>query len=448
VIAGYLNRYETIRPLVETRNGMLICLAVELLFVVGIIYHIHHSSQNWLKQSRILNFLAIILVSTVLMTWASKQFNQGFVQASSNLQNINVGGDTALTSLESVNVVSDQLPDIFYIILDSYGREDTLEEIYNLDNGEFLTYLESRGFFVADESNSNYPRTELSLASSLNVSYLDEVSQQLGNESDNLLPIKSQIDNNLVFQQLRQAGYKIITFPSGYELTEISSSDQVISFQTAPDSFQNLLINNTPLSLFLLGKQYDWHRQRIEYTIDQLPEVSHQTQPTFVFAHILTPHPPFVFGPNGEPINPHRKYGINDGNEFLSIANREEYLSGYRDQLVYLNSLITESVERILETSSTQPVIIIQGDHGPRSSLEPDIFNGPRLVERMAILNAYLLPGIDPNLLYPGITPVNSFRLLFNAYLGTNYQLLEDRSYYSTNDKPFQFTDVTSKLNQ
>lgn len=427
---------------------MLLCLAAELLVVGGIIYRINHSKRDWVRQTRVLNFLSIILVATVLYTWASTQINFENVQASSNPDNINIGEDGQLTRLQPVNIIDEHLPDIYYIILDGYGRSDILDEIYKLNNGEFLSYLESKGFFVAEESNSNYPRTGLSFASSLNSTYLDGISQQLGEESENLLPLKSFIENSFVFQQLRQAGYKIITFPSGYELTEISSSDQIISFQTTPGSFQNLLINNTPLSIFLLGKQYDWHRQRITFNINQLPEVSNQDQPTFVFAHILAPHPPFVFGSNGESIYPSRKYGIDDGNEFLAVANREEYLNGYRDQLVYINGQIINSIERIMATSSTQPVIIIQGDHGPRSSYEPEILEGEKLVERMAILNAYLLPGIDPNMLYPGITPVNTFRLLFNAYLGTNYPLLEDRSYYSPNDRPFQFTDVTGMLDK
>jgi hypothetical protein len=214
----------------------------------------------------------------------------------------------------------------------------------------------------------------------------------------------------------------------------------------APDSFKNILINNTPLSMFLLGKQYDWHRQRIQFTLQKLPEVPQDNQPTFVFAHVLAPHPPFVFGPNGENINPPRKYDIYDGSVFLAVADREEYLDGYRNQLTYITEATKIAIEGILENSSTQPVIIIQGDHGPRSSDEPEILDGANLAEMMAILNAYLLPGIDPNMLYPGITPVNTFRLLFNGYLGTNFPLLGDRSYYSPSDRPFQFTDVTSKL--
>jgi hypothetical protein len=443
VSAGLINRYDNVRSLVETKNGLVLWLVIELILIGGLIYWIYRSKRDLSRPTRALNFLSMIMLVAILSTWVSTQLNLDRVQASSSQSNSPVEEEKYLTNLQPMNINIERLPDIYYIVLDGYGRSDKLDEIYNLNNGEFLSFLEAKGFFVAEESNANYPRTGLSFASSLNSTYLDGISQRLGQQSENLLPLKSFIENNFVFEQLRQAGYKIITFPSGYEMTEIKSSDEIVSLQSSPDSFQNLLINNTPLSIYLHDKQYDWHRQRITYTINQLPEVSNQNQPIFVIAHILAPHPPFVFGSRGESLYPLRKFSLDDGNEFLAVAKREEYLNGYRDQLVYVNSQIIESVERILANSSTQPVIIIQGDHGSRSSYEPEILEGANLAERMAILNAYLLPGIDPNLLYPDITPVNTFRLLFNAYLGTNYPFLDDRSYYSTNDRPFLFTDVT-----
>ena len=37
-------------------------------------------------------------------------------------------------------------PDIYYIILDAYGRQDVLMEMFNYDNTSFLRFLESKGF--------------------------------------------------------------------------------------------------------------------------------------------------------------------------------------------------------------------------------------------------------------------------------------------------------------
>ena len=44
-------------------------------------------------------------------------------------------------------------------------------------------------------------------------------------------------------------------------------------------------------------------------------------------------------------------------------------------------------------------------------------------------MNAYHLPNKDDSLLYPSMSPVNTFRIIFNYYLGADFDLLEDKSY-------------------
>jgi hypothetical protein len=69
--------------------------------------------------------------------------------------------------------------DVYYIILDGYSRGDVLDEVFDYDNRPFLTRLESLGFSVADNSRSNYAMTRLSLPSSLNMDYLDDLGPPL-----------------------------------------------------------------------------------------------------------------------------------------------------------------------------------------------------------------------------------------------------------------------------
>ena len=66
----------------------------------------------------------------------------------------------------------------------------------------------------------------------------------------------------------------------------------------------------------------------------------------------------------------------------------------------------------------------------------------------MGILNAFYLPGISMDAISPTITPVNTFRLIFNLYFGTDFPLLPDKSYIIKDmDHPYLFIDVTDKLN-
>jgi len=62
----------------------------------------------------------------------------------------------------------------------------------------------------------------------------------------------------------------------------------------------------------------------------------------------------------------------------------------------------------------------------------------------MGILNAYYFPDANPGL-YPRITPVNSFRLLFQTYFGEDLNLLEDVSYYSEYPEAYQFEIIPNQ---
>jgi hypothetical protein len=132
--------------------------------------------------------------------------------------------------------------------------------------------------------------------------------------------------------------------------------------------------------------------------------------PKFVFAHFLVPHPPFIFAPNGE---------------FAWAEGRAE---GYLSNVAFIDSQIVSVVAEIIEKSKTPPVIIIMGDHGATGI--------PKLETpqwRMSILNAYYVNEQAQQDLYDSITPVNTFRVVFNNYFGTDYPLLEDLSYHASN---------------
>lgn len=106
--------------------------------------------------------------------------------------------------------------------------------------------------------------------------------------------------------------------------------------------------------------------------------------------------------------------------------------------------------DKILSDSEVDPIIIIQADTGPLYGYDPDVASqNPTddiFRQSMRILNVYHLPNVDTSLLYDGISPVNTFRLVFNLYFGTDFLLLDDQSYFSTSDRPYQFLDVTGDV--
>jgi phosphoglycerol transferase MdoB-like AlkP superfamily enzyme len=135
-------------------------------------------------------------------------------------------------------------------------------------------------------------------------------------------------------------------------------------------------------------------------------------KPVFVFAHIIMPHEPYFFDEYGN---------IQEADSALNHLSKDSYLG----QLKFLNKLIETTINGITKNYSDRlPVIIIQGDHGWRYLLGEN-----EVEESSTILNAYFFPGKDSAKVYSSISPVNTFRVVFNKYLGTNLEILPDTTY-------------------
>ena len=166
-----------------------------------------------------------------------------------------------------------------------------------------------------------------------------------------------------------------------------------------------------PFYLHLAGTQIEtaWRCQTL-YTLAHLKELPEMAGPKFVYAHFDCPHHYFVFGPSGEYIATTNWYNFKD-KQF------------YRGQYIFMSREIEKVVDVLLKESEIPPVIILQSDHGMRPH-HPNIEIGGDEWEK--ILNAMYLPGMDTDMLYDNISPVNTFRLIFNYYFGADYPLLED----------------------
>jgi hypothetical protein len=59
--------------------------------------------------------------------------------------------------------------DVYYIVIDTYGRQDVLQEKFGVDIQPFLSSLQEIGFYVPACSQSNYPYTRSSMTAALNM---------------------------------------------------------------------------------------------------------------------------------------------------------------------------------------------------------------------------------------------------------------------------------------
>jgi hypothetical protein len=341
------------------------------------------------------------------------------------------------------------LPDIYYIILDGYARPDVMKKLFNFDAGPFLDHLQNQGFYVANQSTANYCQTPLCLSCSLNGVYLDDLVRGLGTDQTELTDL---IGKNNVLATLKPLGYKFVTFATGFDPTEHPDADQYRSPHPFATGFARMLIDQTPLRVIWPGhrgsKPATLSRERIAYCLDHVADVAQDPQPTFTLAHMLCPHPPFLFDEHGHDVSlRYVHYDMTGGSRTDGrFQFPDEFCRAYRDQSAFMTREIQQTIDRILASSPEPPIIIVQSDHGSELYLDRDSVSHSDVAERMSILNAYYFPGKRYEKLYPGISPVNSFRVVLNTFFGAALELLPDRSYFSTWPDPYHFVDVTEKV--
>lgn len=304
--------------------------------------------------------------------------------------------------------------DVYFIILDKYTRDDYLLKDYGLDISNFIGQLEGLGFYVAKCSQSNYPGTALSIASALNYEYLDELAPDVIENNRSWVNFKPYIDHSRARQFFTDLGYKFVTAETGYEWVEITDADIIIKRERVGaglelTSFETLFLKSTllrplmgielPVNFTEIVSFEKSHYDRILFTLDQAKNIPDIPGQKFSYLHLVVPHEPYVFTPDGA-------YKTDQDGDF-----------GYHDNIRFINNQMAAVLEEIIQTSEIPPVIILQADHGNQGE------------DAYAIFNAYYLPDGGADQLYPTITPVNSFRLILDRYFNTNLGLLEDVTY-------------------
>jgi hypothetical protein len=241
--------------------------------------------------------------------------------------------------------------------------------------------------------------------------------------------------NSLLQTELSKIGYKTVAFQSGYPFTDMKNADYYIPtnsshfFAPYVEPFEYLFLQNSAFRILLdtqtdfvdryispLGIQDAEYVVRIQNIFKELPKITKIASPKFVFVHLDIPHHPFIFLPDGS-INPDRSYY-----PYLIMPSGELRKQGYINQVQYVNLMLLPIIQGLINNSENPPIIILQGDHG----LEVD--------NRVKILDAIYMPDGGMENLYPSISPVNTFRVIFNNYFGTDLPLLEDKTYNSLSD--------------
>lgn len=402
---------------------------------------------RWLRPVHIvLNVVALVMFATPIWKAVAHEWDNGAARevydpdhAAAQMPQI-----AKKTTLEQSGTT--RPPDIYHFVFDRYAREDVLRRHFDLDNSAIGRLLEDRGFYVARASNSNYLKTGHSLASTFYMDYLDFLGADPRVEGGNWHPIYEMLDDHRVARFLKARGFDFIQFGSWWRGTyrnPVADENHPHGFS----EFDMMYLRGTILRPLFgalpdtdLTMRLDWDNgqcQRVADQIRELKAIGERDRPVYVFAHFLIPHGPYVFAADGTCIT-------------QQASARRGKKQGYIEHVAYANKIIEEVVTS-LQSHKYPPLILIQADEGPYPGHDYRVSweNAPAEALRIktGILNAYYFAGGDYSLLYPDITPVNSYRVLFNTVFGTDFSLLPDRIFAFPSDAAhYEFHDVTDKV--
>jgi hypothetical protein len=336
--------------------------------------------------------------------------------------------------------------DIYYLVFDRYGSDWSINEFFDFQN-DIYPELTERGFQVIPGARANYRATDFSLASTLNMATLDDLTESVGRASDDRTPAREKLQHHEVGRFLRANGYRYYHLGAWYGPTRTNAiADEVLVWGQTTE-FEQIVRDATVLPalerLVGTGEEDDFrnrHREEALFELRQLGRLAETPGRKFVFAHVLLPHPPYGFDAEGDIV-------VKATEKEAMAEGRERDL--YADQLDFTNARMLELVDVLLDRpAEEQPIIVISGDEGPFICGNTDCVD--RTPEsygiRFGTLRAYYLPGLDYEVPSDD-TGVNIFRMLFREYFGADLPDLPNRSYdWPDNDHLYDFRDITDEL--
>ncbi len=435
---GYGHAWNAVSGFIDNQWLLIIAWVLALILALELAYS---SRRFTIPLTRGLNFVTAVLVGLNAWSVASSMVAIGATVPGSEL-----------TDVELAPPDPADLPDVYYIILDRYAGPTALRETYDFDNEPFLTALEERGFNVARHAHANYIKTPLSLVSSLNMEMLDtDALMQAAESGRDREPVQRMLRERLVVPTaLKELGYSYIQVANWWTPTQHNVDADRVFLYEGQDEFSSVLAQTTLLRAIsdpnaAPDDPWDWPvmRENNLYALDRLDEIPSLPGPKYVFAHLVTTHPPYV----------HNADGSFTGRAQVARLGDEE---SYRRQLTYANSRMLSLMDRII-ASDPDAVIMLQADEGPFPERYRELgwefdwrdATDAELEEKFGILFAMRVPGADVEAegFHDAITPVNAFRVIFNARFGTDLPLLPDRVLSHTDLYNFyEMFDITDRL--
>ncbi|WP_441258350.1 sulfatase [Bradyrhizobium sp. 521_C7_N1_3] len=327
-------------------------------------------------------------------------------------------------------------PNIYWIVLDGYPRQDVLAEDFNFDNSDFIRSLRGLDFAVLGKSRSNFPATVNSISSTAGFDYTVE------GEGEALRPLPLQEmqarvkGKNSTVARLKSAGYTYVHFENGYDyLTECAPDEpRCVRGHLGLDELDIAILSNTPIIDLIVQ-----HRQSMPFAwggVDDLDAklgtIRAMPAPFFLYAHVLAPHPPIRFRSD---------CSFRPADSDLQLW-RPEARPAFIEQLTCVNS---QTLALLHEITRADPgaLIVLQSDHGTafRGQFQKPAtaWTDEDLHERFGALNAMRLPHPCRAMAADDLTLVDTFPLVLSCLSGAAFEPHHPRFFVTPYDSDTDF---------
>ena len=366
-----------------TKSSLIVSCILLLFAIFGNLQNVLSTHQEVILQTlgktSVLGtiFLISIIIFTIFIVRKEKIPNitnplnvmsitiVGFLLFSSvGYYSMNPIDDNLVSHIDEINIPffqSDKKPDVYMFVLDEFSGKNTLKLDFNYDLQSFEDELIEQGFIVPT-SFSNYPNTEFSMPSIMNMMYMSNEIKDIQNNSKNNTSTDFRIiqqihASNNVMKIFKANNYDVVTFFGGmgnqYN-TQLVDKKLCAFGGFNPDLKKNFVLTYLPISYFneiLLENQ---SREKLECILKTFEDNSFEdnSKAKFVLTHLRLPHEPFVYDENGN-----------------KVQNKDKKdKSAYLSQLKFSEKQILKIINTI-QSHSPDSVIILMSDHGYREEI-------------------------------------------------------------------------------
>lgn len=243
-------------------------------------------------------------------------------------------------------------PRMVVILLDGYPRLDTLQQM-GVDNQPFVDALEARGFDHYPDSHSEHTSTHRTLQAALT----DQVV------SDDPVPIA---ELRVIRRQLVvPPGFVEVDPPVGFITMEAGPHIPT----AGPTDLETRLVAESALGVLAPDLAWNVLIGSLRASVDAELATVATTDYRRIFAHVMDPHPPFLY-PWGDPPTIPRwcwpRCGIY-AHTFAELGTTHEaWAEGMAAQIEGLNARLLTTIDQVLERDP-DAVIVLFSDHGGRA---------------------------------------------------------------------------------